>query len=453
MPRYFANPDLDSLSPEGVREYQEQRLRSQLAYCYEKSDFYRQKFHECGAHPRDIKTMDDLHALPIFMNKEQERLNSLESLERFGHPFGTHLCADPRDIYMTGTTSGTTGVPTFTYSLTRDDIANFAPALGHRFVMNGLEYGDRVLFIFALGIYATTISLFGLRSVGGVPIDVDARAGSELMLRFAAQTRPRFMATTVSLSEYLIGKAKSVIGMEVGDLHFKGVFVTGEVGVSIPEVRQRLEQAYGCPVYDYWAPAAHAIAITCGSPEYPGMHAVAPDLCTAFHDLVDPDTKKPIPVVNGAVGEMVVTSLKRQAAPMVKYATGDIVELYTEPCPHCGFPGHRAKLIGRADDMLVVKGVNLYPAAIKQIVETFTPEVTGEMRVVLDTKPPRVVPPLKLKLERSASVSDDDLDALAERIVRATHDQLKIRPVIIWTEPGSLEKSTRKTPLFEKNYE
>ncbi|MFH2125135.1 MAG: phenylacetate--CoA ligase family protein, partial [Pseudomonadota bacterium] len=70
MPRYFANPDLDSLSPEDVREYQEQRLRSQLAYCYEKSDFYRKKFQECGADPRDIKTMDDLHALPIFMNKE-----------------------------------------------------------------------------------------------------------------------------------------------------------------------------------------------------------------------------------------------------------------------------------------------------------------------------------------------------------------------------------------------
>ena len=431
----------------------EGRLRAQLPYCYENSDFYRRKFQECGADPRDIKTLDDLRALPIFMNKEQERLNAMESLERDGHPFGTHLCADPRDIYMTGTTSGTTGVPTFTYSLTRDDIANFAPALGHRFVMNGLEYGDRVLFIFALGIYATTISLFGLRSVGGVPIDVDARAGSEMMLRFAAQTRPRFMATTVSLSEYLIGKAKGIIGMEVGDLKFKGVFVTGEVGVSIPEVRQRLEEAYGCPVYDYWAPAAHAIAITCGSREYPGLHAVAPDLCTAFHDLVDPETKAPVPIADGAVGEMVVTSLKRQAAPLVKFATGDVVQLSTGPCPNCGFPGHRAKLMGRADDMLVVKGVNLYPAALKKIVEAFTPQVTGEMRVVLETRPPRVVPPLRLRLERSAQVGDPDLEGLAGQIIKAMHDQLKIRPVIEWTAPGSLEKSTRKTPLFEKRYE
>ncbi|MCB2189984.1 MAG: AMP-binding protein [Deltaproteobacteria bacterium] len=453
MPRYFANEELKGLSPEGIREYQERRLTPQLIHCYENSDFYRQKFQDCGADPRDIKTMDDLHALPIFMDKEQERLNAMESLERDGHPFGTHLCIDPRDIYMTATTSGTTGVPTFTYTLSKQDVETIAPALGHRFVFNGLQYGDRVLFIFALGIYATTISLFGLRSVGGVPIDVDARAGSELMLRFAEQTRPQYMATTVSLSEYLIGKAPSIIGKEVGELNLKGVFLTGEVGVSIPEVRQRIEEAYGCTIYDYWAPAAHDIAITCASPEYQGMHGVAPDLCTAFDDLVDPDTKKPVPIENGAVGEIVVTSLKRQAAPLVKYATGDVVQLWTEPCPYCGFPGHRIKLIGRADDMLVVKGVNIYPAAIKQIVETFTPEVTGEMRVVLDTKPPRVIPPLKLKLERSATVSDDDLEGLADRISRATHDQLKIRPVIQWAEPGSLEKSTRKTPLFEKNYE
>lgn len=453
MPRYFTNQIFDSLSSEEIQLHQERALRRQLAYCHDHSSFFREKFHDCGADPQDIKTLEDLRALPIFMDKDQERKNSLESLARDGHPFGTHLCVDPKDIYLTGTTSGTTGVPTFTYTFTKQDMETIAPALGHRFAYNGLSYGDRVLFLFALGIYATTMSLWGIRSVGGVPIDVDARAGSEMMLRFADQTRPKFMATTVSLSEYLIGKAPGIIGKEVGELKFQGLFLTGEVGVSIPEVRQRIEQAYGCPIFDYWAPAGHAIAITCDSPEYSAMHGVAPDLCTSFYDLVDPDTKEPIATNNGAIGEMVITSLKRQAAPLVKYATGDIIQVWTDPCPHCGFPGRRAKLIGRSDDMLVVKGVNLYPAAIKQVVEAFTPEVTGEMRIVLEAKPPRVVPPLKLKLERSAQLGDADLGPLGDRIVQAIHDQLKIRPVIQWAAPGSLEKSTRKTPLFEKHYE
>lgn len=388
MQRYFANPALDALSPEEIYVLQEQRLVPQLTYCRDHSEFYREKFRACGVEPGDIKTLDDLRALPVFMNKDQERLNAQESLERDGHPFGTHLCADPKDIYLTGTTSGTTGMPTFTYTFTKQDVETIAPALGWRFAYNGLAYGDRVLFIFALGIYATSMSLWGLRSIKGVPIDVDARAGSELMLRFADITRPKYMATTVSLSEYLIGKAPVVLGKEVGELGFRGLFLTGEVGVSIPEVRQRIESAYGCRIYDYWAPAGHAIAITCDSPSYSGMHWVAPDLCTSFDDLVDPETKQPVPVVNGAVGEMVITSLRRQASPLLKYATGDIVQVWTEPCPHCGFPGKRAQLIGRADDMLVVKGVNIYPAAIKQVVQGFTPQVTGEMRIVLETRPP-----------------------------------------------------------------
>ena len=328
-----------------------------------------------------------------------------------------------------------------------------AVALGHRFTYNGVQRGDRVLFIFALGIYATTMTLWGLRGIGAVPIDIDARAGSELMLRFGELTRPRYMATTVSLAEHLIQKAPAVLGKDVRELGLKGVFLTGEVGVSIPEVKERIEDAYGCPAYDYWAPAGHAIAVTCRAQDYCGMHGIAPELCTSFEDLVHPETKKPLPVEDGAIGEMVITSLKREAVPLIKYGSGDIVQISTKECPHCGFPGKRMKVIGRADDMLVVKGVNIYPAAIKQVVQSFKPKVTGEMRIVLKAPPPRVVPPLLLKLERSAVTRDPELPDLSGQIAQRMHDKLKIRPAIEWVEPESLEKSTRKTPIFERRYE
>lgn len=451
--KYFSNDLLNSMSPEQIKEYQEEELNSQLQYCYGNSNFYKRKFDECGAHPNDIKRIEDLRALPIFMNKEQERQNASESLEKENHPFGTHLCAPVSEVYLTGTTSGTTGTPTFSYTFTKNDVELIAQGLGHRFAFNGVKRGDRILFIFALGIYATTMSLWGIRSIGALPIDIDARAGSELMLKFADLTRPSYMATTVSLAEYLIGKAPDIIGKEVGDLEMKGLFLTGEIGVSIPEVKKRIEEAYGCPIYDYWAPAGHAIAITCKSDEYTGMHGISPDLCTSFEDLVDPETKKSVATEDGAIGEMVITSLKREAAPLIKYATGDIVQIFTKPCPYCGFPGKRIKIVGRSDDMLVVKGVNIYPSAIKKVLESFTPQVTGEMRIVLDEPPPRVVPPLKLKIEYGAKTREPELDGLAKEISQAMHDQLKIRPGIEWVEPGTLEKSTRKTPVFEKRYE
>jgi phenylacetate-CoA ligase len=95
------------------------------------------------------------------------------------------------------------------------------------------------------------MSLWGIRNIGALPIDIDARAGSELMLRFADLTKPKYMATTVSLAEYLIGKAQGITGKDVGELNLKGLMLTGEVGVSIPEVKKRIEDAYGCPIYDY----------------------------------------------------------------------------------------------------------------------------------------------------------------------------------------------------------
>lgn len=454
---FFSNPEIDGLSrdqvDEQIRAIQDKRLYPQLRYCYESSPFYRQQFDEAGAKPEDIRNLDDLRSLPIFMTKDNERKNAQESLEKHNHPFGTHLCAAVEDIYMTATTSGTTGMPTFSYTVTLKDLELISKGLGHRFAFNGVKKGDRVLFFFALGVYATTENLWGIRGIGALPIDVDSRAGSELMLRFADLTRANYMATTPSLSEYLIQKAPEAIGKQVADLRLKGVMLTGEIGVGLPEVKKKLEEAYDCRAYDYWAPAGHAIAITCDHDDYYGMHGMSPDLCTSFEDLVDPSTKKPIALEDGAVGEMVVTSLKREACPLVKYASGDIIQVFLEPCPNCGFPGKRIKVVGRSDDMLVVKGVNVYPASIKQVVSTFVPKITGEMRIVLTEPPPRVVPPLKLKLEHGAETREPGLEGLANDISLALHNHLKIRPRIEWVRPGSLEKSTRKTPIFERIYQ
>jgi len=454
---YFTNPELNLFSntqiTEQIRLIQQTRLYPQLRYCYEHSSFYRRKFDEAGAKPEDIQTLDDLRTLPIFMTKEVERENVHGSLTENGHPFGTHLCASLDELYLTGTTSGTTGIPTFTYTFTKSDIELIGKGLGHRFTYNGVGKGDRILFVFSLGIYATTMTLWGIRGLGALPIDIDVHAGSELIIRFADLTKPKYMATTPSLAEYLIHKAPAIIGKEVTDLGFKGLMLTGEIGVSIPEVKRKLETAYGCRVYDYWAPAGHAIAITCDSEEYHGMHGISPDLCTSFDDLIDPETKKPVPIADGAIGEMVITSLKREAVPLIRYAYGDIVQIYTKPCPNCGFPGKRIRMIGRSDDMLIVKGVNIYPSAIKQVISSFVPKVTGEMRIVLDQPPPRVVPPLELKLEHGEEIREPELEGLADEIGQALHDRCKVRPKIAWVNPGTLEKSSTKTPIFEKIYE
>jgi phenylacetate-CoA ligase len=428
-------------------------LQKQISYCYDNSSFYQKKFKEAGADPKDIQTFEDLRKLPVFMTKDDERACQEESRLKLGHPFGTHVCAPVEDLYLTGTTSGTTGVPTFTYTFTKDDLDFLAPRLAHRLALCGVGKGDRGLFFFTLGIYATTMTLWGLRLLGALPIDIDARAGTDTFLKFANLTRPTFLACTPSLALYLIDKCPKFLGYPVSDLKLKGLLTTGEPGIQDPNLKQKLEEAYKCPSFDYWSPAGHAPGVSCGAPEYQGLHAVAPEVCTSYFDLVDPVTQKPVPLEHGAVGQMVHTSLHRQACPLVKYAYGDVVQISLDECPWCGFKGIRAKLVGRADDMLIVKGVNVYPAAVKAEVLKFQPQVTGQMRIVLDAPPPRVEPPLKLKVEYNGQLENREQKGLAERIAQAVHDSLRLRPQVSLTPAGTLPRSTSKTPVFEKAYE
>ena len=449
---FYMVEDLNNMSQEQIQSFQEQKLTKQLIYCYENSEFYKQKFDDAGAKPEDIKTLDHLRKLPIFMTKDDERESSRQSLGKYGHPFGMHLCAPVQDIYLTGTTSGTSGTPTFSYTFTEKDLNFVGRQLGHRLSLVGIGKGDRVIFFFALGIYATTMTLWGLRGLGALPIDIDARAGTDLLLQYIDLTRPTYLACTPSLAEFLIQKCPEVLGKEVGEIGFKGVLTTGEIGIAIPEIKHKLESAYGCRSYDFWSPYGNAMGISCNSDEYHGLHAVCPDVCTSYDDLIDPINRNPTDMVDGAIGEMVHTSLDRQACPAVKYAYGDVVQIFTKECPGCGFKGKRAKIIGRSDDMLIVKGVNVYPTAIRDVVATFVPHVTGEMRIVLENPPPRVIPPMKLKIEHGEQVAESELPGLASKISTALHQKIKIRPEIIFVRPGVLPKETRKTPIFEKKY-
>ena len=451
---YYYNRDLDNMSQEEISRLQDRKLRKQIKYDWDKSVFWREKLQEAGAVPEDIRTLEDLRKLPILMTKDTERKSAAESLEKYGHPFGMHLCCPVEDLTLVGTTSGTTGTPTFSYIYTKRDVeTTLENGWSRRFRWTGIGKGDRVVFFFALGVYATTGTLYALRKLGALPIDIDARAGTEILLQFIELTRPKFFNCTPSLAEFLIDRCPKIIGKEVGDFGFKGVMTTGEIGIAIPGIKRRIEEAYGCRAYDYWAPESHAIAISCDSDEYYGMHALCPDLDTSFEDLVDPESKKSIDIVDGVIGEMVHTSLDREACPVIRYAYGDVVQIFTKECPGCGFPGKRIKLVGRADDMLIVKGVNVYPASIKNIVTKFEPDVTGNMRIVLKNPPPKVVPPLWLKIEHGKDIGLQELEGLGDRIAKALHDKIKIRPEIEFVEPGTFPPESRKTPVFERIYE
>jgi phenylacetate-CoA ligase len=128
------------------------------------------------------------------------------------------------------------------------------------------------------------------------------------------------------------------------------------------------------------------------------------------------------------------------------------MEVTTSPCL-CGQTGFRYKVIGRTDDMLKIKGVMIYPPAIEGVINRFVPRVMGEFRIVLDEPPPRVVPPLNLKVEYGEGVKEKELETLEQEIVAKMHSVLKVTPAIQWLRPNTLERYAHKTKFIEKSYE
>ncbi len=442
--------ELNDMSFEERKVRKEKLLRQSIQYMYDNSpEYYQLRFKECGAEPGDIQTIEDLRKLPIFMDKDRERQSMEASLDKYGHPFGLHICCDPADVVSTGGTSGTTGHPTYPYTQSKEDQDFVTDCVVFMHKLVGLGRGDRAFFLYPLGVYATSAILPGVEKAGILPLPIDIRLGPQPAFEMVKWTKPTFWYTGAAIVEFYADLLKNHLGMDPKDLGFKCLLLTGEMGCGIPELKKKVEDAYGCRWYDWWGPSLLNIAISCNSDEYYGLHNFAEDWDLTAEDLVDPVTKEPIEIKEGAVGEIVGTHLRKKASPYLRYATGDIVEVFTSECPGCGFKGYRVKPVGRADDMITVKGVNVFAGAIHKKLQQFTPRVTGHMRVIKDDPSPRITK-LVIKLEYGEGM-ENKLEELGKEIKNVMKSELRISPTFEWVPPETLERPIRKPILFEKS--
>jgi phenylacetate-CoA ligase len=430
-----------------MKEIQLAKLKKMLGRLKANAPFYTKMIADSGLDPEKLSAFEEFKEKISLFNKEALRAlvvecqgNLLQALDRI-------MPVSIDEIDYLATTTGTTGVPT-PYPLTNFDIQNlWGEAMTRGGWRAGIRPQDRLLYCFALSmVIAGVPTMMGLQKLGCMMLPVGAEAKSERILMMQGLFRGTVYVGTPSLAEYLIEQAPKILNKEVGQLGFKALLCGGEPGAGIPEVKNKLEKAYGCRIFD----AGAGFGCSCDYPEYQGMHWLGDDLC--YYELVDPDSKQPLPMENGAQGEAVFTSLVGDGFVLVRQSLGDIHQVFTDPCP-CGRSGFRYKVIGRSDDMLKVKGVMVYPSHIKGVINEFVPRVTGEMRIVLDEKPPRVVPPLKLRVEHAAGLAGAELQALEKEVVETMSRRLKINPQILWAEPGSLERSHYKGQTFEKTYE
>ncbi len=449
LERPYWNMEVESKfnTPE-MKQIQNDMLVKNIQTAYNAIPLNKRRMDDAGVKPSDIKSLDDLQKIPVYGQTELREIIGEIGLDM--NKILEMIMGEAKDdIYVMAATSGTTGLPT-PYPVTRRGMPMMREFNNRMMWRCGVRPGDKLVLAFGLSMFlAGTPTLLSLQEFPGITIiPVGAEAGTERIIMFSRLFGGNVMMCTPSLALHLIERAPEITGDSVKELGFKILLCGAEPGAGIPEVRKRIETEYGAKLFDGGA----GIGVSCDHPEYQGMHWIGDDF--VYYELVDPDTGKNVPMEDGATGLGVFTSLDAQGGGIMglRMTMGDVHQVYTSPCP-CGKSGFRYKIVGRTDDMLKVKGVMVYPAQIKNVVESFLPRTTGEFRILLDEPPPRVVPPLKIKIEFGEGLNKEDQDQLNKEMEEKMHREVKIRPAIEWIEPMSLERSDKKTQYIEKLYE
>ena len=447
MTRKLWNPAIEALPQREMRALQLGRLKAQVAYNYQRSPFYREKLDSIGMVPADVTCFDDFTRVPL-MTKDEHRVLQQRSLDEFGNPYALMGCAPPEEFVRINATSGTTGVPTL-YTLTQHDVDVVNEMHARKYWRAGIRPGDVMVQALSLSMFTGGLPLSqGIQHMGACVVPVGIEGGTQRVLEFIHLTRPKALIATPSFGRYLVEECPKLAGKSAVELGLKWFFCAGEPGGGDPEIRTILAEGFGAKVFDHTGGghAFHGISCDCPAGESNGMHFVSEDHCLL--ELVDPETKEPVDIREGAVGEMVWTFLDWRGAPFMRYAMGDVAQVWTTPCG-CTMPGLRFKIIGRADDMLIVKGMNVYPRAIGAVIAGFFPRVTGAYRIQLDKPGPLVTPPLAVKLERGVALTDSDLPGLEEELLSAFRQELRLSPRLIWAASNSLPRDLMKTNVVE----
>jgi len=399
----------------------------QLTYLLERSPFYRRKLADCDA---DLG-LDRIYELPLTEKSELREATGPEN------PFGAHLCVAPAEVVRIYSTSGTTGTPSY-IPLTAADLENWVTGSARSYAASGVAHGDRVLTTYDAGPFVAGAALDAFARIGVCHVPVGA-GNSERLLVALEQLRPDAVVLTPSYAAHLT-ELRDLRGSSV-----RRVLVAGEPGGGEPAFRARLEEGWGAHVTEAMGIGDIGPSLWGECEVQDGMHLGARGFVHA--ELVDPETGGVRELSDGAEGELVLTHLRHRAAPLLRFRTRDHVRVHTKPCA-CGRTGPRVRCLGRTDDMLIVRGVNVWPAAVREVVASFGPEVGAH--VVIRPAAPGVKqePPLPVAVELApgATASPGLADAIRQRI----RDLLVVQAKVELVPSGSLGRSEYKSRLVER---
>lgn len=420
---YF-EPELETMSRDQLENLQLERLQKTVRHCMN-AEFYRERFKELGIKPEDIRTLDDVQKLP-FTTKEDLRNH---------YPFG--LASVPlKDCVRLHSSSGTTGNPTVVLH-TQKDLDEWAKAVARCLWMVGSRPEDVFQNSAGYGMFTAGLGFqYGAERVG--MLTVPAAAGNtKRQIKFIRDFGTTVLHAIPSYASrvYEVMREEGVDPRK--DTKLRVLCIGAEPHSE--EQRQRIEENLGVKAYNSYGISemmGPGVAFEC--PEQNGLH-IWEDYFIV--EIIDPVTLKP--VADGELGELVLTTINREGMPLLRYRTRDLTRILPGECP-CGRHHRRlARLQGRSDDMMILKGVNIFPIQIEKILLGF-PELGTDYLITLETVDGGDIMTVDVELARLDTDDYTQLQGLAKEITRQLKDEILITPKVRLVKKGSLGASDEK---------
>jgi phenylacetate-CoA ligase len=431
------NPAVEGMGRAEIEALQLERLQAQLAYVAKHSPFYADLWAAQGFDPATVTTLDGFDA--PFTTKDMLRDSQLEA-----PPLGRHAAAPMRDVVRIHASSGTTGRPSYV-GITPRDMDDWTEVVARVLYAEGMRPDDVVVHAFGLGFFVGGLPLKDATERIGATFVPTGTTGSDRIVQSIRDLGATVLMSTPSYATYLAEYCRDRLDLDPKSLGLKKLLLGAEPGASIPGVRSQLESDFGATVGDGMG-NADVFPIYLGTcPEQNGLHICAED--QLLTEIIDPDTGERVEWVDGAEGELVVTHLRRECVPLVRFRVRDRVVVRTDPCP-CGRTSARLHCVGRTDDLLFVAGVNVWPSAVKDVVTSMQPRTTGAMQIVLPDAGPVVRPPLRVQVEYGPD--EEDLDGLRSAVEHELRTRLVVKAAVELVPPHALPRWEMKAQLVRR---
>ena len=437
--RRYWNEAIETMPRARLAELESSRLNAQVVYTCERSAYYAERLRHAGIDPGEVKDRETLARIP-FTEK-----SDLAAAQREGALFGPHQCAPLRDIVRVAGTGGTSGQP-FRLGWTRRDVEVYNEMGARALWALGCRPGDLVVNCFNYSLYAGGVmDHMAFETLGAATLPYGVGNSRRLLAMLADMPGEVAVYATPSHAVRLAELAREE-GVDLPSLGVRKGFFSGEAGLQLPGYRDRIESLFGMRAGDLYGMAEMGVqSAECAYRE--GLHYGGGGL--VMLELIEPQSEAPMPIEAGAVGELVYTAIRREACPILRLRSHDLVRILGDTCA-CGRTSPRFETLGRSDDMFVVKGVNVFPLAIQQVLTGYRPRCTGEFEVELHRPPPIDYAPV-LRVEVADTVAPARRAALGEELREAIAIALGFRAEVVPVAQGSIA-SEHKTRRVRRSY-